>query len=86
MPLEWNSISQSAMNHRTMISIAILVELRLPLLSEKICLSSNMIFCSVCMMIFLKGKNVGKEIRSTVEMRKDLRLPVVKIDECRLTG
>ena len=60
MPLEWNSISQSAMNQRTMISIAALVELGLPLLSEmhrlKVCATEENIFIKVCMVIFLRDK------------------------------
>ena len=65
MPLEWNSISQSAMNHRTIISIMILVELGLPLLSVKHCLINcvreDNIFCSFCMDVFFEGKETGKK-------------------------
>ena len=56
MPLEWNSISQSAMNHRTIISIMILVELGLPLLSERHslinCATEIKIFLSFCINVF----------------------------------
>ena len=65
MPLEWNSISQSAMNQRTIISIMILVELGLPLLSERHCLincaTENTIFRSVCMNVFFEGKEKRRE-------------------------
>ena len=60
MPLEWNSISQSARNQRTMISIEILVELMSPLLSERHsfinCAAGVKNFISACMMIFFEGK------------------------------
>ena len=65
MPFEWNSISQSAMNQRTIISIMILVELGLPLLSVRHCLINcvreDNIFCSFCMDVFFDGKETGKE-------------------------
>ena len=64
MPFEWNSISQSAMNQRTIISIIILVELGLPLLSERHSLincaaeenirqRTDRFFSSFCMNVFL---------------------------------
>ena len=65
MPFEWNSISQSAMNQRTIINIMILVELGLPLLSERHSLikwdTEENIFCNFCMDVFFEGKEMGKE-------------------------
>jgi len=65
MPFEWNSISQSAMNQRTIISIIILVELGLPLLSERHslikCATEENIFFIACMNVFFEGKEKGKE-------------------------
>ena len=65
MPFEWNSISQSAMNHRTIISIMILVELGLPLLSERhsliYCVRDENIFFIVCMNVFFEGKEIEME-------------------------
>ena len=56
MPFEWNSISQSARNQRTMISIETRVELMLPLLSERQslinCATEAKIFLRVCMVIY----------------------------------
>ena len=60
MPLEWNSISQSARNQRTMISMDMRVELMLPLLSERHslinCATEENIFSSVCMVNFFECK------------------------------
>ena len=65
MPFEWNSISQSAMNQRTIISIMILVELGLPLLSERQslikCAMEIKIFLSFCMNVFFEGKEKRME-------------------------
>ena len=65
MPLEWNSISQSARNQRIMISMDTRVELMLPLLSERHslinCATEVKNFISFCMVIFLLQK---KELKN----------------------
>ncbi len=65
MPFEWNSISQSATNQRTIINIMILVELGLPLLSERHslinCATEDNILISFCMNVFFEGKEMEME-------------------------
>ena len=63
MPFEWNSISQSAMNHRTIINITILVELGLSERHSLIipqtgqdCATEDNIFFIVCMNVFFEGE------------------------------
>ena len=65
MAFEWNSISQSAMNQRTIINIMILVELGLPLVSDRHslikCATEDNIFSSFCMNVFFEGKETERK-------------------------